>query len=81
LFATITATCARYVTDPGSAASRGRNRKVETWFSILQSRSLSGASFKAVEQLQEHIDAFIAAYNETAERFVWEGGARRSTWG
>ena len=55
--------------------------QVETWFSILQSRSLSGASFKAVEQLQEHIDAFIAVYNETAEQFVWEGGARRSTWG
>jgi hypothetical protein len=30
-----------------------------------------GASFTAVEQLQEHIDAFIAAYNETAEPFVW----------
>jgi len=24
-----------------------------------------------VEQLQEHIDAFIAAYNETAEPFAW----------
>jgi hypothetical protein len=33
--------------------------------------SLSGASFTAVEQLQEHIDAFIAAYNETAEPFAW----------
>jgi hypothetical protein len=27
--------------------------------------------FTAVEQLQEHIDAFIAAYNETAEPFAW----------
>ncbi len=45
--------------------------QVETWFSILQSQSLNGASFTAVEQLQEHIDAFIAAYNETAEPFAW----------
>ena len=45
--------------------------QVETWFSILQGQSLNGASFTAVEQLQEHIDAFIAAYNETAEPFVW----------
>ena len=45
--------------------------QVETWFSILQSQSLNGASFTAVEQLQEHIDAFIKAYNETAEPFAW----------
>jgi len=45
--------------------------QIETWFSILQSQSLNGASFTAVEQLQEHIDAFIAAYNETAEPFAW----------
>jgi hypothetical protein len=40
-------------------------------FSILQGQSLNGASFTAVKQLQEHIDAFIAAYNETAEPFAW----------
>src|SRR6195256_3581369 len=45
--------------------------QIETWFSILQGKSLNGASFTAVEQLQEHIDAFIAAYNETAEPFAW----------
>jgi hypothetical protein len=45
--------------------------QVETWFSILQGQSLSGASFTTVEQLQEHIDAFITAYNETAEPFAW----------
>jgi hypothetical protein len=42
---------------------------------------LNGASFTAVEQLQDHIDAFIAAYNETAEPFAWtkiEGSQRRS---
>ena len=45
--------------------------QVETWFSVLQGQSLNGASFTAVEQLQEHIDAFIAAYNHTAEPFAW----------
>jgi transposase len=45
--------------------------QVEVWFSILQGQSLSGASFTAVSQLQKHIDAFIRAYNEKAEPFVW----------
>jgi len=45
--------------------------QVEGWFSILQGQSLSGASFISVEQLKEHIDAFIETYNETAEPFVW----------
>ena len=38
---------------------------------MLQGQSLNGASFTAVEQLQERIDAFIKAYNETAEPFAW----------
>jgi hypothetical protein len=42
--------------------------QVETWFSILQGQSLSGASLTSVEELQEHIDAFIAA---TAMPFAW----------
>lgn len=45
--------------------------QVEAWFSILQGQSLAGASFTSVEQLKEHIDAFIVTYNETAEPFVW----------
>jgi len=45
--------------------------QVECWFSILQSQALTGASFKSVEQLKAHINAYIAAYNETAEPFVW----------
>jgi transposase len=45
--------------------------QIETWFSILQSQSLTGASFTSIEQLKEHIDAFITAYNETAEPFAW----------
>lgn len=45
--------------------------QVEGWFSILQGQSLTGASFTSVEQLREHIDAFIETYNENAEPFVW----------
>jgi transposase len=45
--------------------------QVECWFSILQEQSLGGASFTSVEQLREHIDAFVETYNKTAEPFVW----------
>jgi transposase len=45
--------------------------QVEIWFSILQGKSLSGASFTSVAQLKDHIDAFIASYNENAAPFVW----------
>jgi transposase len=44
--------------------------QIETWFSILQGQSLKGASFTSVGELQGHIDAFIAAYNETATPLV-----------
>ena len=45
--------------------------QVEVWFSILQGQSLSGASFTSLKQLQQHIDAYINAYNDQAEPFVW----------
>lgn len=45
--------------------------QVETWFSILQGQSLAGASFTAVSQLHEHIDAFVRVYNEKACPFSW----------
>lgn len=45
--------------------------QVEGWFSILQGQSLAGASFTSVQQLKEHINAFIETYNEDAEPFVW----------
>jgi len=45
--------------------------QVECWFSILQGKSLTGASFTSVGQLKKHIDAFIESYNEDAEPFVW----------
>ena len=52
--------------------SSSRLNQVETWFSILQGQSLTGASFTALKQLHEHIDAFIAAYNENAKPFAWK---------
>ncbi len=46
--------------------------QVEIWFSILQSQSLAGASFTSPGQLRQHMDAFIAAYNQTAHPFEWK---------
>jgi hypothetical protein len=43
----------------------------EVWFSILQGQSLSGTSFTSIKQLQDHIDAYVNAYNDRAEPFVW----------
>jgi len=45
--------------------------QIEIWFSILTEQALRGASFRNVRQLTESIDAFIRAYNQTAEPFVW----------
>jgi transposase len=45
--------------------------QVEIWFSILQKKSLSKASFTSVKQLREHIDHFIAAYNHNPKPFAW----------
>lgn len=45
--------------------------QVEIWFSILQNKSLSKASFTSVRQLREHMDHFIAAYNLNPKPFVW----------
>ena len=33
--------------------------------------SRGGTSFTSLKQLQEHIDAYVDAYNEKAEPFVW----------
>jgi len=45
--------------------------QVEIWFSILEGKSLHGASFTSVKQLREHIDAFIDAYNQNPKPFAW----------
>jgi len=51
--------------------------QVEVWFSILQGQSRSGASFTSLKLLQEHIDAYIKAYNDKAEPFVWTKKVRQ----
>ena len=37
----------------------------------LSGRNLTGATFTSIVQLKAHIDAFIEAYNDDAEPFVW----------
>ena len=45
--------------------------QVEIWFSILQAKSLRGASFTSIHQLKQHIDNFIEAYNQRSKPFTW----------
>jgi hypothetical protein len=45
--------------------------QVEIWFSILEGKSLRGASFTSIQQLRERIDAFIDSYNHDATPFAW----------
>jgi transposase len=45
--------------------------QIEIWFSILSGAALRGASFTSPRQLREAIDAYITAYNATAEPFHW----------
>ena len=49
--------------------------QIEIWFSILQGQSLRGASFASVTELINHIDCFIARYNNDAKPFVWTKSA------
>lgn len=45
--------------------------QIEIWFGILEKRSLYGASFTSPEQVRDHIDAFVKAYNNAAKPFEW----------
>lgn len=45
--------------------------QVEVWISILRGQSLSGTPFTSLKQFEQHIDAYINAYNDKAEPFVW----------
>jgi len=45
--------------------------QIEIWFGIFTRKSLSGASFKSTEELGEHIEKYIADYNETCKPFKW----------
>ena len=44
--------------------------QVENLFSILEAKSLLGASFTAVVRLRAHIGVFIEAHDEDANPFV-----------
>jgi len=45
--------------------------QVEIWFGIFSRKTLRGASFPSIEKLVQAIEAFIAAYNQSASPFVW----------
>ena len=45
--------------------------QIEIWFAILTGKSLKGASFTSVARLKDHINSFIASYNQDARPFVW----------
>ncbi len=45
--------------------------QIEVWLSILTAKSLQDASFTSVQQLKDHIDAFIKSYHARAKPFIW----------
>lgn len=45
--------------------------QIEIVFSLLQRKTLNGASFKTKDQLREAIEAFIRKHNERAKPFRW----------
>jgi hypothetical protein len=45
--------------------------QIEIVFSVLQRKTLNGASFKSKDQLREAIEAFIRRHNERAKPFRW----------
>lgn len=51
--------------------------QIECWFSILVRRLLRRGNFRSVEELQTRILAFIAYFNQTAERFQWKYTGRQ----
>ena len=45
--------------------------QIEIVFSLLQRKTLSGASFKTKDQMREAIEAFLRKHNERAKPFRW----------
>jgi transposase len=45
--------------------------QIEIVFSLLQRKTLTGASFKSKDQLRDAIEAFIRRHNERAKPFRW----------
>lgn len=52
-------------------ASASWLNQIEIVFSLLQRKTLRGASFKTKDQLREAIEAFIKKHNEHAKPFRW----------
>lgn len=46
--------------------------QIEIWFGIFSIKSLKGASFKNTDELKEHIETYIARYNEDCKPFKWK---------
>ena len=46
--------------------------QVEIWFNIMTRKVLRGASFDSTDKLCEAIGKYTAAYNESAEPFIWK---------
>jgi transposase len=45
--------------------------QIEIVFSLLQRKTLNGASFKSKDELRKAIEAFIQRHNERAKPFRW----------
>jgi transposase len=45
--------------------------QIEIWFGIFSRKVLKGGNFTSTSNLVEAIEAFVAAYGETAKPFVW----------
>ena len=46
--------------------------QIEIWFGIMSRKVLRGASFNSTAELSQAIEAYIQAYNESAEPFTWK---------
>ena len=51
--------------------SASRLNQIEIVFSLLQRKTLNGASFKSKDQLRDAIEAFMRRHNERAKPFRW----------
>jgi transposase len=52
---------------------------VEIWFGILSLKSLRGCSFASTTDLKDHIEQFVAHYNQHPKPFVWRKRSIRGT--
>jgi transposase len=46
--------------------------QIEIWFSLLWRQALRGVSFTSPRQVRQAIDAYLAAYRQTAHPFEWK---------